>query len=259
MNKITDWEKLSRLLEFSQRGYSGGMPREVYSECGYPESYEGIHSILTQGIIIQAVFGIRWDPNYRGENLPPGGAEGNFVIPHWSAIGKTYQEAFEEVLGALNRTFRLKNVRPSFAGDTFFRLSKRSQDHLDDIYHRQGNRGVMILPAQFGMLHRGRSSEVVRSNFGPNEFGLGAVEVGCMILCHRGRPALTYEKKKGDEDDEKYLSIECPGSEARMDEKDDFGYVPTFVLDEKGLVYSTMRCTNAGEQSGPVTAFNPYV
>jgi len=46
---------------------------------------------------------------------------------------------------------------------------------------------ILVVPAQFGLRHRGRSVRRVREVMNANEFGLGVFAIGIMLLTHPER------------------------------------------------------------------------
>lgn len=123
----------------------------------------------------------------------PVGADGYFVIPRWQLMGKTYDEA---VTNVISRMRDYDKSKAPYKGE--IKLTKRTEMYLSSCL----GVNLMVLPAQFGSRHIGRSLRRAREVFGPCEFGLGAFEVGIMILTHPERG-----------NTERRVNIVCAGDE----------------------------------------------
>lgn len=104
------------------------------------------------------------------------------------------------------------------------RLSERTEEGLT-ILGNVYKSDYIILPAQFGFMHRGKSVRKVRTVYLPHEFGLGPYEVGVMFLAHperlQGKPNELY--------------IDCPGAEYAPDADGRFTHAPCFGWYDDGL------------------------
>lgn len=116
----------------------------------------------------------------------PAGAEGWFAVPCWEKVAKTYNEAVEKVLDLIGKTRTFYNHRKGNLGPKYLRLSERTAVALRILGEKQKG-DFLLIPAQFGLTHRGRSVRRVRVVYAPNEFGLGSFIAGCMILSHPER------------------------------------------------------------------------
>lgn len=132
-------------------------------------------------------------------NIPlPNGAESVFAIPRWEKIGSTYNEALEIVLAVLERTHKpFVNYREVALGPDRLRQSKETV-HAFQKLESWGD--FYLVPAQLGSKYLGKSMDTVRKEFTANEFGLGALEVACILITH---PNLLKEGG----------GIDCPGDE----------------------------------------------
>lgn len=144
----------------------------------------------------------------KGEVTLPVGAEGWFAIPNWiknqSIFGSAYSAALQKVLDTIKRTRNGKfyNYRDGQLDEKRLRQSAQLQKFWADLSEAQGSPDILIVPAQFGIRHRGRSVRCAREIFLINEFGLGAFAVGIMILTHPER-LMHYDD----------LWIDCSGDE----------------------------------------------
>lgn len=140
----------------------------------------------------------------------PMGAEELFAIPPPSVIAPTYDEATHIVLGMLRLAYKNKFVN-YFISHAAHKIHQQSEEKLRAWRRivREQRHDVVIIPAQFGLYRCGIPPHRITDVLYTNEFGLGAYEVGIMLLTHP-------ERFHGSED----LWIECVG---------DVG-VPVFVF-----------------------------
>lgn len=188
----------------------------------------------------------------KGEVELPANAEGWFAIPTWmkhpEIFGTTYSEALLKVLDVIKQAYEDKfcNYREGQINEEQLRQSVRSQKFFIDIAKAQGDPDILIVPAQFGIHHRGRSVRCSREVFAFNEFGLGAFAVGVMILTHLKR-LMHYDD----------LWIDCSGDE--FDDPDSnirFGRTPSFDFRNHGVKFGTRSASTThihyGSASGLV-------
>ncbi len=178
---------------------------EVGSDRVYPEGY--FHRPICEQLVLLSKHFTKQDASEilacskSMPDLPPY-AEHGFAMPKWKTVAKTYNEATEFVLDRLAASRTFKNWRAGELGQKYMRLSERTEEGLailDNAY--KGD--YTVLPAQFGLMHRGRSTRKVRTIYLPHEFGLGPYETGVMLLSHperlQGKPNELY--------------VDCPGVE----------------------------------------------
>ncbi len=167
---------------------------EVESSFGYLSGYKP-SAIVAQTNKLRELFpGIGYANGdlltqvEKGEVAIPAGAEGYFAIPHWSKVAPTYQAAVEKVLALLGKAYggRFTNYRQGQLGPQYLQEIDRKAWSMQQLKEKQGS-DILILPAQFGLRHRGRSVRRARAIMGENEFGLGAYEIGIMLLTHPDR------------------------------------------------------------------------
>lgn len=171
---------------------------EVRSCHGYTKAYK-VKEIGEQVKILRQFFPEVDSVNEKiAERLIPRGAEGWFAFPRWQMISQTYGEAVEKVFAIIGskRKFDCEKmfgiIEPGRKFNGKFRLN-RLQQHVktakmfQKIGYQQKNCDILVVPCQFGLRHTGRSIRRAREVFAANEFGLGAYEVGIMLLTHPER------------------------------------------------------------------------
>ncbi len=121
----------------------------------------------------------------KGKKLPAG-AEGWFIIPHWKTIASSYNEAVCKILELIKKSWNNGFLNQCGKLDYLSR-SEKTAEILEKINNEQGNKAFMIIPAQLGLRYRGRSPNRAHEIMSPREFGLGAFEVGSMLLTHKER------------------------------------------------------------------------
>ena len=136
------------------------------------------------------------DEKLAEEDLPPD-AEGWFAIPRWKRISPIYPEAVKIVLDLIKETrngnFYIHREAEIFM--QYLRQHERTVAALKRFGKEQKEHDILVIPAQSGLRHRGRSVRRARevmnvSEFGLgafHEFGLGAFHVAIMILTHPER------------------------------------------------------------------------
>ena len=121
-------------------------------------------------------------------DLPPN-AEGWFAIPRWEKIAPTYGEAVQKVLDLIKQTRNgaFYNYREGQLGPQYLRQSQKSAKAFQKLGDEQKDHDILVVSAQFGLRHRGRSVRRAREVMNASEFGLGAFAIGIMILTHQER------------------------------------------------------------------------
>ncbi len=119
--------------------------------------------------------------------LPPN-AEGWFAIPRWESIAPTYYKALYRVFDLLKET-RFNKYHNYLIGKISGQL--RPLPSAEAIWKRiekqQAGYDILIVPAQFGLLHQGRSTRRAGEVMRANEIGLKMFDVGIMLLTHPER------------------------------------------------------------------------
>ena len=201
----------------------------------YSPQYQGSKPIEEQVMIVAEIFGL--DPAPALEyvaNLPPlpADAEGWFAIPSVSALarihfpkitaaGEQYCQSVNLVLRKIAVDHTFTNYCEGFIDQGHLRVHARTQQALEVIESWQQDSDILMVPAQLGMKHRGRSVHRARERFMGNEFGLTSLAVGSILLTHPSRLGQWDELDMdclGDEFDD-------PASNVRFDETPIFHFV----------------------------------
>jgi hypothetical protein len=175
------------------------------------------------------------------------GAEGWFAIPRWEKIAPTYGEAVQKVLDLIKQTRSGKfyNYREGQLGSDRLKQSDRTVAAFEKLGEEQGD-DILIVPAQFGIKHRGRSVRRAREVFAVNEFGLGAFAIGIMLLTHPER-LQHYDD----------LYIDCAGDEFKPDDEREFSDAPFFYFFGGRVKFIVSRVVRASGRCGSASAFLP--
>ena len=223
---------------------------EVNSDCLYSEKYQGPRPIEEQINTLAKIFNL--DPNHALElarNLPelPIGAEGWFASLDWKKIALTYGEVVEKmVLAAIKSQRNFYNHRDGQLGANYLRPHARTSRMLQkfrDQYNLPVGGAILIVPAQLGLRHRGRSVRRARSVFATNEFGLGAVAVGCVLLTH---PELETRWE--------HLQFDCAGDEYTLGDGAGWQLAPFFHF-ASSLKFGVRFYDCAHKRYGSATGF----
>lgn len=234
---------------------------EVPSKYGYLSGYSKPAGLTEQCNQLRAMFSglgyanqdlLQWIE--KGEVELPEGAEGWFAIPNWmknpKIFGSTYSQAVQTVLNAIKkaRDGRFYNYREGQIDEAHLRQSARSVKFWKELAETQGNPDILIVPAQFGIRHRGRSVRrarvVIEGTAG--EFALGAFAIGIMLL--------TTPVRLQHYDD---LWIDCAGDEFSDEADGQFESAPYFRFSGGGVGFDTHWIGSADEIYGSVSGFSP--
>ena len=200
---------------------------EVGSNRSYPPTYR-VRPVEAQVTELRKLFPSLGNCHEKLARKPLlAGAEAWFAIPRWQALAPTYNEAVEMVLGILATKRRFQNRIIGRLGKTYLRQSERSKLAEKILAEQQQGNDRVVMPAQFGMLHRGCSARRARVAMAGNEFGLGVFAVACMLLTHS-------ERLSADDT----LMIDCGGDEYSMYGDYVFDRVPLFDYDISGIEFS---------------------
>ena len=219
---------------------------EVASNYGYPQGY-AVKPVCEQLVELSKHFnGLNTSSVLAcSKELPalPAGAEGWFVVPRWEKVASSYNEGVEKVFDLIGKTRTFYNYRKCALSPNYLRLSERTAFALQMIGEKQKG-DFLLIPAQFGLTHRGRSVRRARVLYAPHEFGLGSFIAGCMILSHPER-LVQWEQ----------LHIDCPGDEYAPDAVDRFSYAPLFYFDDDGVAFYAGWVEHASEAYGSASGF----
>ena len=200
---------LSKVRDFS-------MPPEfanedVGSECEYPSGYPPPSNVerefrawlawfpeLSRGGLVDAGFSL-----YLEEHRPdlPAGAERPFLIPRWQRVAPTYCQAVKKVLALIAKQRKFDNRCLYELDANNLRQTARTSTMLATLGKGQHD-DFIIIPAQMGFRHRGRSIRRARQVFADNEFGLDTFSVACILLLYPAREIAM-----------EHLHIDCAGDE----------------------------------------------
>lgn len=164
---------------------------EVESSCGYLSGYTpNGKGITEQTNRLRELFpGIGYANEKLAEAGLPENAEGWFAIPRWEKVAPTYSEAVQKVLDLIKQTRNgaFYNYRDGELGPNQLRQSQKSTTMFQKLGDEQKDQDILVVPAQFGIRHRGRSVRRAREVMNANECGLGAFAIGIMLLTHPER------------------------------------------------------------------------
>jgi hypothetical protein len=162
---------------------------EVESSYGYLSGYTP-KGITEQTNRLRELFpGIGYANEKLAEGALPENAEGWFAIPRWEKVAPTYGEAVQKVLDLIKQTRNgaFYNYREGELGPNQLRQSAKAKSVFQKLGDEQKDQDILVVPAQFGIRHRGRSVRRAREVMNANECGLGAFAIGIMLLTHPER------------------------------------------------------------------------
>jgi len=230
---------------------------EVRSSYTYPKEYKGPKPINDQIKAIAKIFGL--DPSHALEfakTLPelPSGAEGWFAIPSVDALAakhfpevtdptQKYCQAVQLVHTKIADSRSFYNYREGQITPAQLRVHARTAHALDLIAETQ-NGDILIVAAQLGMRHRGKSVRRAREVFVANEFGLGSLAVGSIVLTHPER-LVRWEE----------LDMDCSGDEFAPGAGGDFSESPYFYFSVGKVRFVTNFVDLPGGNFGSVSGF----
>lgn len=222
---------------------------EVKSRYGYLSGYTKPKPLAKQVTLLRQLFpelvSATLDGSLEGVELPAG-AEGCFAIPNWQLLAPTYGEAVRKVLDLIkqNRDGKFYNYIEGELGPQQLQQCIKTVEAFQALGEVQKGHDILVVPAQFGIRHSGRSVRRAREVMSAGEFGLGAFAVGIMILTHPNR--LEHH------DD---LWPDCPGDERDPDAVGSFDNAPIFVFDDGGVGFHDGYVGRAVERCGSVSGF----
>jgi hypothetical protein len=232
---------------------------EVVSQNAYPAKYRGPEPIENQIKTIANIFNLFSPQAIKfANNLPelPEDAEGWFAIPTAEALARNY---FSKVTDPAEKYCRAVNlILEKIAASRLFhnyregqivpqtlRIHVRTAEFIERLIETQPG-DILIIAAQLGMRHRGRSVRRAREVFTANEFGLWSLVIGSIALTHPERFTRIEE-----------LDIDCAGEEFSVDADDQFDDAPLFCFGVGRLGFNTSFAGNASPDYGTASAFLP--
>lgn len=221
---------------------------EVESSYGYLSGYTP-KGITEQTNRLRELFpGIGYANEKLAEGALPENAEGWFAIPRWEKVAPTYGEAVQKVLDLIKQTSNgaFYNYREGELGPNQLRQSAKAKSVFQKLGDEQKDQDILMVPAQFGIRHRGRSVRRAREVMNANECGLGAFAIGIMLLTHP-------ERLKHYDD----LWIDCAGDEFAPDAGDGFSESPYFEFHGDKVRFGTCAVVYARDVYGSASVSLP--
>ena len=126
------------------------------------------------------------------------------------------------------------------------RQHARTVDFLEHLESEQQG-DILIIAAQYGMRHRGKSVRRARETFASNEFGLDAFALGCMALVHPERH-VRYDEE---------LATDCAGDEFAPDAGSAFSNALFFRFGGDGLHFGAHDVSHTFDYFGTASGFLP--
>jgi hypothetical protein len=220
---------------------------EVKSDHLYPSGYKGARPINEQTNRLRQIFpGIGSADENLAKDPLPGGMEGYFAIPRWQSIASTYCEAVKIVLSKILETRPFKNAINGPITASSFRQRRRSVAFWKRLGEQQSDKSILVVPAQFGLRHRGRSTRRTLEVLQLNEFGLGVFATGIMLLTHPERIAANDD-----------FCVYCVGDECSPAFVDLFSGTMCWMFSQGELNLIEDDNSHAGSDTGPATAVLP--
>lgn len=223
---------------------------EVKSSYGYLSGYKKPKSITEQTNILRQLFPCLGNAceKLAEREVPKNADAGWFAIPKWQSLAPTYGEAVQLVLNKLKKTRSgaFYNYREDELGPDQLRQSAKTASVFQKLAEEQDGFDILVVAAQFGLRHRGRSVRRVREILLGNEFGLGAFAIGIMLL--------THPERLNHYDD---LWIDCAGDEFAPRADGDFSEAPFFRFYGDELWFAAYDVSIADDGCGSVSGFLP--
>jgi hypothetical protein len=228
---------------------------ETKSNYGYLSGYEPksiAEQVQTLHYLFPVIKNATYDESIASQPLPPN-AEGWFAIPWWEKIvadipagRQVYGEAVQRVLDLISETRNgeFHNYREGQLGPSYLRQFRKSIRAWKKIRQEQKDHDILIIPAQFGLCHAGRSIRRARVVMNRSEFGLGAFAVGIMLLTHPER-LMNYND----------LWIDCAGDEYAPDADGVFSESPIFLFHDDKVKFHTRWVSRALDGYGSASGF----
>ena len=205
---------------------------EVESTYVYPKEYKGPRPIEEQIAALARILSL--DPAQAlayAKTLPelPAGAEGWFAIMTPPTDAEKYCGAVQLLHEKIKASRAFYNYREGQIDKAHLRVHARTVQMMKTLAEQQPG-GILIIAAQLGLRHRGRSTRRVREIFVQNEYGLGSV-AGCSIALTHPERFVRYEE----------LDMDLPGDEFDHPDGDaPFGHAP-YLCCSGGEVYFGAR------------------
>ncbi len=217
---------------------------EIDSGYMYPREYKGPKPIIEQIMRISNRFNL--DPKKALEyikNLP----DFKSFVPK-DALPWVGWFAFPRSVNLELIVYQISEIaKPIYSKIDHFRVHHRTAWFLDQVAKMQGDSDILVIAAQLGMYHRGRSSRRALEVFANNEFGLNSV-IGCSI-------AITHPERFTRQEQ---LHMILPGDQFDYPTSPDrFSYVPILYLYKGDLHLDTSKCSAFYSIYGSASGFLP--
>lgn len=230
---------------------------EVRAACGYPKEYKGPKPIEQQIKAIAEIFGLNPASALEyAKNLPvlPEGAEGWFAIPsvdaltakHFSEVtdsAEKYCRALQLVHQKIAESRSFYNYRDGQIDTAHIKVSVHTLEKMNQTVQQQKG-DILIIAAQLGKRHGGRSVRRAREVFTANEYGLTSVAGGSIVLVHPERLVRWKE-----------LDMDMAGDEFSDDGDGQFGRAPYFHFDDGKVRFGTSGVGSARDHYGSSSGF----
>lgn len=203
----------------------------------YPKNYS-VKPISEQSEILTKHFGSMVLQN--GTDLSEQ-SEGIFAIPHYKLIAPTYNKAVMKVMKAITSTRNTYDYQSGNWTAQYLRQLSIKQN-----FWNAQKEEIILIPAQFGLIHRGKSVETVCTGLSNNELPLGIYECLIMLLTHPDR-LQSYDN----------LWIDCPGDEYSLVAAAVFGYAPCVCFGGGGVRVGAHAVSVAHGRYGSASGFVP--
>ena len=229
---------------------------EVRAAYGYPKEYKGPKPIEQQIKAIAEIFCL--NPALALEyakKLPvlPEGAEGWFAIPSVDALaqkhfpevtdpGEKYCLALQLVHQKIAASRSFKNRRDGQIDTAHIKVSARTLEKMNQIAAQQKG-DILIIAAQLGKRHGGRSVRRAREVFVATEYGLTSVAGGSIVLVHPER-LVRWEE----------LDMDMAGDEFSGGGAGQVGLAPCFVFFD-GAGFGAGGVSGAHDDYGSASGF----
>ena len=263
------WSGIEQLIEqCSQPNQYAN--EEVRSTYAYPPEYKGPLPLYEQTVLLSGVLGLNPTDafNYYSVHLPkleslvPADAlpwTNWFAVPSLAALDTIAQRNFPDVEGEAERYCRallfafgklaasrsFQNWREGQIDPAHLRMSARLVEAMKVLGETQKG-DILVIAAQLGMRHRGRSTRRAREVFVPNEYGCGSLMGASIALTHPKR-FVRWEE----------LDMDLPGDEFSPKADGVFSKAPILNVNDDRLKFDTNDVDNANENYGTASFFLP--
>lgn len=162
-----------------------------------------------------------------------------YLFPHWSTVAKSYPNAVQKVLDVLKSTRPFYNWSEGMIDATHLRESS-----LKNMPQYK----LVMLSCDFGIRHKGKSVQTVRTEREEGEVLLGAYEVGIALLTH---PELLQKYED--------MWLDCSGDEFAPSDGREFSCAPVFRFHDGKVRFRADRVDGAYDDYGSASAFLPQL